>query len=47
MRWLWRLRWRSLRRRVADLEERVAALEAGRPRIVQVSVRKRCPTTKR
>ncbi|AGP62904.1 hypothetical protein OEM_13690 [Mycobacterium intracellulare subsp. yongonense 05-1390] len=32
-RW-WRV-W-SLRRRVADLEDRVAALEAGRPRIVRV-----------
>jgi hypothetical protein len=34
---LWRPQWRLLRRRVADLEQRVAALEAGRPRIVQVS----------
>lgn len=31
---LWRLRWRSVRRRVGDLERRVAALEAGQPRIV-------------
>ncbi|MCV7324264.1 hypothetical protein [Mycobacterium intracellulare] len=30
------LRWWSVRRRVADLGARVAALEAGRPRIVRV-----------
>lgn len=34
MPWLWRPPWRSVRLRVADLERRVAALEAGRPRIV-------------
>lgn len=32
-------RWWSLRRRVADLEQRIAALEAGRPVIVQVGGR--------
>jgi len=31
---LWCPRWWSVRRRVADLERRVAALEAGWPRIV-------------
>ncbi|ETZ54632.1 hypothetical protein L838_1614 [Mycobacterium avium MAV_120709_2344] len=31
--------WWSLRRRVAALEKRVAALEAGRPRIVRVGGR--------
>lgn len=33
---IWWRRW-SLRRRVADLEARVVVLEAGQPRIVQVS----------
>lgn len=36
LRWLWPLRWRSVRRRVDGLEARVAALEAGRPVIVRV-----------
>lgn len=36
MRWMLWPRWWSLRRRVADLERPVAALEAGRPVIVQV-----------
>lgn len=34
--WLWPLRGRSVWRRVADFEARVAAVEAGRPRIVGV-----------
>lgn len=36
MSWVSWPRWWSLRRRVADLERRVAALEYERPRIVQV-----------
>lgn len=32
---LWWLRW-SVRCRIADLERRVAALEAGRPPIIRV-----------
>lgn len=36
LRWVSWPPWWSLRRRVADLERRVAALEAGRPVIVQV-----------
>lgn len=34
-----RLWWFSVRRRIADLERRVAALESGRPRIVRVGGR--------
>lgn len=36
MGWVSWPRWRSVRRRVADLEQRIAALEAERPVIVQV-----------